>query len=108
MTYRLRHRFQNGGTVPCSAEVVSWRADSYACCGAPFHHNSVPLHRLVLKHTVRYYGILERDKAAYCAVEQALVTAASQDHTDQLYFQLQHLFQLWWAADFIQSAVEDI
>ena len=71
-----------------------------------FITTAVPLHRLVLKHTVRYYGILEHDKAAYCAVEEALVTAASQDHTNQLHFQLHHLHQLQWAADFVRSAVK--
>ena len=69
---------------------------------------SIPLHGLILKHTVRYYGILKRKKAAYCAVEEALVTAATQDGADQLHFQLQHLYQPWWAAGFVQSAVEEI
>ena len=69
---------------------------------------SIPLHGLRLKHTVCYYGILERDKAAYCAVEEALVTAATQDDADQLHFQLQHLHQLRWAAGFVRSAVEEI
>ena len=54
---------------------------------------SIPLHGLILKHAVCYYGILVRDKAAYCAVEEALVTAATQDDADQLHFQLQHLRQ---------------
>ena len=38
---------------------------------------TIPLHRLILKHTVHYYGILERDKATYCALEEALVMAAT-------------------------------
>ena len=38
---------------------------------------TIPLHGLILKHTVRYYGILEHDKAAYCALEEALVMAAT-------------------------------
>ena len=46
----------------------------------------IPLHGLILKHTVRYYGILEHDKAAHCAVEEALATAATQDDADQLHF----------------------
>ena len=54
---------------------------------------SIPLHGLIPKHTVHYYGILEHDKAAYCAVEEALATAASQDDAEQLHFQLQHLRQ---------------
>ena len=69
---------------------------------------TIPLHGLILKHTVCYYGILESDKAAYCAVEEALVIVATQDHTNQLHFQLQHLHQSWWAADFLCSAVEKI
>ena len=51
---------------------------------------SIPLHGLILKHTVCYYGIMERDKAAYCAVEEALATAATQNDAEQLHFQLQH------------------
>ena len=66
---------------------------------------SIPLHGLILKHTVRYYGILEHDKAVYCAMEEALVTATTQNHADQLHFQLQHLRQTRWAAGFVQSAV---
>ena len=69
---------------------------------------SIPLHELILKHTVRYYGIMEHDKAAYYAMEETLATAATQDDSDQLYFQLQHLRQPWWAAGFMQSAVEVI
>ena len=69
---------------------------------------SIPLHGLILKHTVCYYGILVRDKAAYCAVEEALVTAATQDDADQLHFQLQHLRQPRWAVGFVPSAVEEI
>ena len=38
---------------------------------------TIPLHGLILKHTVCYYGILECDKAAYCALEEALVMAAT-------------------------------
>ena len=38
---------------------------------------TIPLHRLILKHTVRYYGILEHDKAMYYALEEALVMAAT-------------------------------
>ena len=38
---------------------------------------AIPLHGLILKHTVCYYVILERDKAAYCALEEALVVAAT-------------------------------
>ena len=38
---------------------------------------TIPLHGLILKHTVHYYRILERDKAAYCALEKTLVTAAT-------------------------------
>ena len=62
---------------------------------------TIPLHGLILKHTVSYYGTLEHDKAAYSTVEEALATAATQDHANQLHFQLQHLRQLWWAADFV-------
>ena len=69
---------------------------------------TIPLHGLILKHIVRYYGILERDKAAYCAVEEALATAATQDDADQLHYQLQHLRQPRWAADFVRSAVEEV
>ena len=69
---------------------------------------TIPLHGLVLKHTVHYYGTLEHDKAAYSTVEEALVTTASQDHVAQLYLQLQHLRQPWWAASFVRSAVEEI
>ena len=68
----------------------------------------IPLHGLILKCTVRYYGTLEHDKAAYCAVEEALAAAANQDDTDQLHFQLQHLCQPRWAAGFARSAVEEI
>ena len=68
---------------------------------------TIPLHGLILKHIVRYYGILERDQAAYSAVEETLVTAATQDHVDQLHFQLQHLHQLRWPASFVRSAVEE-
>ena len=45
---------------------------------------TIPLHGLILKHIVHYYGILERDQAVYSAVEEALATAATQDHVDQL------------------------
>ena len=69
---------------------------------------SIPLHGLILKHTVHYYGILEYEKAAYCAVEEALATAATQDDADQLHFQLQYLSQPQWAAGFVRSAVEEI
>ena len=69
---------------------------------------SIPLHGLVLKHTVCYYGILERNKAAYCAVEEALATSATQDDADHLHFQLQNLYQSRWQAGFVQSAVEEI
>ena len=62
---------------------------------------SIPRHGLILKHAVRYYGILERDKAAYCAVEEALATAATQDDTNQLHFQLQHRCQPQCAAGFV-------
>ena len=79
-------------------------------CAAALHFStaSIPMHGLIVKHTVRYYGIPEHDKAAYCAMEEALVTAATQDGADQLHFQLQHLYQPWWAAGFVQSAVEEI
>ena len=73
-----------------------------------FITDSIPLHGLILKHTVRYYGTLEHDKAAYCAVEEALATAATQDHANQLHFHLQHLHQPRWAAGLVQSAVEEI
>ena len=69
---------------------------------------SIPLHGLILKHTVRYYGTLERDKAAYCAVEDALATADTQSDADQLRYQLLHLRQPRWAADFVRSAVEEV
>ena len=69
---------------------------------------SIPLHGLILKHTVCYYGIMEHDKAAYCAVEETLATAATQDDADQLHFQLQHQHQPRWAAGFVRSAVEEI
>ena len=69
---------------------------------------SIPLHGLILKHTVRYYGMLEHEKAAYCAVEEALATASTQEHVDQLHFQLQYLRQPWWAASFVRGAVEEI
>ena len=72
-----------------------------------FMSATIPLHGLILKHIVHYYGILEHDQAAYSAVEEALATAATQDYVDQLHFQLQHLHQLRWAASFIQSAVEE-
>ena len=49
---------------------------------------TIPLHGLILKHTVRYYGTLEHDKAAYSAMEEALVTAPTQEHIAQLHFQL--------------------
>ena len=62
---------------------------------------TIPLHGLILKHIVRYYGIIEHDQAAYSAVEEALATAATQDHVDQLLFQLHHLRQLRWAASFV-------
>ena len=51
---------------------------------------------------------MERDKAAYCAVEEALATAATQDDADQLHFQLQHQCQPRWAAGFVRNAVEEI
>ena len=38
---------------------------------------TIPSQGLILKHTVRYYGILEHDKAAYCALEKAMVMAAT-------------------------------
>ena len=69
---------------------------------------TIPLHGLILKHTVHYCGTLEHDKAAYSTVEEALATAATQDHVDQLYFQLQCLRQPRWAANFVRSAVEGI
>ena len=62
---------------------------------------TIPLHGLILKHIVRYYGILEHDQAAYSAVEEALAAAATQDHVDQLPIQLQHLCQTRWAASFV-------
>ena len=68
---------------------------------------TIPLHGLILKQIVHYYESLECDQAAYSTVEEALVTAATQDHVDQLHFQLQHLRQLRWAASFVQSAVEE-
>ena len=68
---------------------------------------TIPLHGLILKHIVRYYGIIERDQAAYSAVEEALASTATQDHVDQLHFQLQHLRQPRWAASFVRSAVEE-
>ena len=80
-------------------------------CAAALHFitATIPLHGLIFKRTVRYYGILEHDKAAYCAMEEALMTAATQDHADQLHLQLQHhLCQPQWAADFVRSAVEEI
>ena len=64
--------------------------------------------RLYLKHIVRYYRILEHDQAAYSAVEEALATAVTQDHADQLCYQLHHLHQPRWAASFVRSAVEEI
>ena len=69
---------------------------------------TIPLHGLILKHIVRYYGILERDQAAYSAVEEALVTAVTQDHVNQLHYQLHHLHQPYWAVSFVPSAVEEI
>ena len=69
---------------------------------------TIPLHGLILKHIVRYYGILEHDQAAHSTVEEALVTAATQDHVDQLHFKLHHLHQPRWAVSFVQSAVEEI
>ena len=69
---------------------------------------TIPLHGLILKHTVRYYGILEHDKVTYCAMEEALATAATQDDADQLHYQLQHLHQPRWAADFVRSVVEEV
>ena len=68
---------------------------------------TIPLHGQILKHIVRYYGILEHDQAAYSTVEEALATAATQHYVNQLHFQLQHLHQLCWAASFVQSAVEE-
>ena len=62
---------------------------------------TIPLHGLIIKHTVHYYGTLEHDKVAYSAVEEALAIAATQDHVDQLHFQLQHLCQPRWAASFV-------
>ena len=47
---------------------------------------TIPLHGLILKHIVRYYGILECGQAAYSTVEKALATAGTQDHIDQLHF----------------------
>ena len=38
---------------------------------------TIPLHGLILKHIVHYYGILEHDEAAYCTFEEALVMAAT-------------------------------
>ena len=38
---------------------------------------TIPLHGLILKHTVCYCGILEHDEAAYCTFEEALVMAAT-------------------------------
>ena len=38
---------------------------------------TIPLHGLILRHTIRYYGILEHNKAAYCALEEAMVMAAT-------------------------------
>ena len=38
---------------------------------------TIPLHELILKHIVHYYGILVCDKAAYCALEEAMVMAAT-------------------------------
>ena len=38
---------------------------------------TIPLHELILKHTVHYYGIPEHDKAMYCALEAVLVMAAT-------------------------------
>ena len=69
---------------------------------------TIPLHGLILKRIVRYYGILECDQAAYSTVEEALATAVTQDHVDQLCYQLHHLRQPRWAASFVQSAVEEI
>ena len=62
---------------------------------------TIPLHGLILKHIVRYYGILEHDQVAHSAVEEALATAATQNHVDQLHFQLQHLHQPRWAASLV-------
>ena len=62
---------------------------------------TIPLHGLIIKHTVRYYGTLEHDTVVYSTVEEALVTAATQDDVDQLHVQLQHLCQPWWAAGFV-------
>lgn len=69
---------------------------------------TIPLHGLILKHTVCYYGTLECDKAAYSTMEEALAIVATQDHVAQLHFQLQHLRQPQWAASFVRSAVEEI
>ena len=69
---------------------------------------TIPLHGLILKCIVCYYGILQCNQAAYSAVEEALGTAASQDHVAQLHLQLQHLRQLRWAASFVRSVVEEI
>ena len=69
---------------------------------------TIPLHGLILKHIVCYYRILEYDQAAYSAVEEALATAATQNHVDQLCYQLHHLRQPRWAASFVRSAVEEI
>ena len=69
---------------------------------------TIPLHGLILKHTVCYFGTLQHDKAAYNAMEEVLATAATQDHVAQLHFQLQHLHQPRWAASFVQSAEEEI
>ena len=38
---------------------------------------TIPLHGLILKHTMHYYGILDHDKAAYCTLEETLVAAAT-------------------------------
>ena len=38
---------------------------------------TIPLHGLILKHIVCYYGTLEHDQAAYSAVEEALATAVT-------------------------------